>query len=166
MLFPKGLRVQVPPLPPKLFMDVKSELAKNGLNPNNSVVIGSGILGALNLRPINDIDTIVTTKKFDELSSDSHFTKGFNHGREALFADGIELFTIWVIDGKTWYFNDLLKHSVIIDDVRYNSVELLLKVKKSWIAEGDPRRKDVNDIKLMEHYLRSKNPPKLGGFFC
>lgn len=134
-------------------MEIKNKLDGLGLNSDNAVVIGSGILSALNLRESKDIDVIATEGKYKELSSNNRFHKEQNHGREILADDLFEIGTIWNVVGKNWKFEDLLNNSTIIDGVRYNSVEFLLNAKRRWIADGEGRQKDIDDVKLMEHYL-------------
>lgn len=63
---------------------MNSELDVLGLNPDNSVVIGSGILGALNIRESKNIDVVVIEEKYKKLTGNSHFEKAQNHGREIL----------------------------------------------------------------------------------
>lgn len=64
-----------------------------------------------------------------------------------------EIGTSWTVVGKAWRFNDLLDYSTIIDGVRYNTVEFLRDAKRRWIADGEGRQKDIDDVKLMEQYL-------------
>lgn len=133
----------------------KDSLNQFGLTPDNSIVVGSGILSALQLRKSNDIDVIATEEKYKELSSDNHFKEEYSHGRYFL-SDGLfEISTGWTIVGKRWDFNSLLDESTIIDGVRYNTVEFLLNAKSAWVKNGEERPKDVADIKLMEAYLSS-----------
>lgn len=134
-------------------MEIKNKLNELGLNSENAVIIGSGILNALNLRESKDIDVVVTEEKYKELSDNSRFKKEQNHGREILDDGLFEIGTSWTVVGKNWKFNDLLNHSTTIDGVRYNTVEFLLNAKRRWIADGEGRQKDIDDVKLMEQYL-------------
>lgn len=134
-------------------MEIKNKLNELGLNSENAVVIGSGILNALNLRESKDIDVVVTEEKYKEFSDSSRFKKEQNHGREILNDDLFEIGTSWTVVGKSWKFEDLLNHSTTIDGVRYNTVEFLLDAKRRWLADGDVRQKDIDDVKLMEEYL-------------
>src|SRR3989344_4048232 len=139
-------------------MDIKNKLIELGLDSDNAVVIGSGILNALNLREGKDIDVVVTEEKYKGLSDNSRFKKEQNHGREILNDGLFEIGTSWTVVGKTWKFEDLLNHSTIIGGVRYNTVEFLLDAKRRWIADGEGRQKDIDDVNLMEQYLSgSKN---------
>ncbi len=134
-------------------MLILSKLDELGLNPENTVVIGSGILNALNLRESKDIDVVVTEEKYKELSNNSRFKKDHNHGREILADDLFEIGTSWTVVDKTWKFDDLLSHTTTIDGVRYNTVEFLLEAKRGWLVDGDARQKDIDDVKLMQKYL-------------
>ncbi len=133
----------------------KNELIKVGLNSDNTVVIGSGILDVLNLRESGDIDVVVTEEKYKELLNDHRFKKEKKRGKE-LITDGLlEIQTSWTVIGKAWEFNDLLNRSAIIDGVRYNTVQFLLDAKRYWIASGEARQKDIDDVRLMEQYIDS-----------
>lgn len=134
-------------------LEVKTKLDELGLNSDNSIVIGSGILRALNLRESKDIDVVVTGEKYRELSDSGRFKKEQNHGREVLTDNLFEIVTSLTVIGKTWKFDDLLSHSIIIGGVRYNTVQFLLDAKRRWIADGEGRQKDIDDVKLMENYL-------------
>ena len=134
-------------------MKIKSKLIELGLDSDNAVVVSSGILNALNIRESRDIDVVVTEEKYKELSDNRRFVKKQNHGREILDDGLFEIGTSWTVLGKTWKFNDLLNHSTTIDGVRYNTIEFLLNTKRRWIADGEGREKDIDDVKLMEQYL-------------
>lgn len=136
-------------------MNIKDKLEDLAITPDNCVVIGSGVLNALNLRESKDIDVVVTEEKYKELCSNPRFRKEENHGREILTDDLFEIGTSWTVVGKTWKFEDLLSNSIIVNEVRYNKVEFLLEAKQKWLADGDIRQKDVDDVKLMEDYLKN-----------
>jgi len=142
---------------PKLKMHIKSKLDEIGLNSESAIVIGSGILSALGLRKSRDIDLVVTKEKYKELYSKKRFKKQLSHGRELLTDNLFEIGKDWVVLGKTWRFNDLIKHSTIIGGVRYITIEFLLKAKREWLANGDIRQKDIDDVKLMEKYVEHKS---------
>ena len=137
-------------------MDTRSKLTDIGLTQYNSVVIGSGILSALNLRASTDIDIVVPDTEYSRLADKKQFTKRQNHGREILDDGLFEIGTSWGVLGKDQTFDDLQKQSVVIDGVRYVTIEFLLAVKKSWLQDDDVRQKDVDDIELIEKYLKEK----------
>jgi hypothetical protein len=117
------------------------------------VVIGSGILNSLGIRPSRDIDVVTTAGKYKELSRDNLFKKEQRHGREILVGGVFEIRTDWPVIGKTWEYDDLLNQSTIIDCVRYITIDFLLNAKQHWIADGYGRPKDLADVALMERYL-------------
>lgn len=138
-------------------MDIANSLKKIGLDPNNSVVIGSGILNALGIRDSNDIDVNVDNDTYLRFSKDGNFKKSQNCGRDVLIKEHLEISKIWIVLGKDQTLEDLKQHSVIIDGVRYITLEFLLAVKKSWLQENDVRQKDIDDVGLIEDYLQKQS---------
>ena len=133
---------------------VSAKLAELGLNASNSVVIGSGIMEALGIRPSNDIDLVIAGTAYESLKGRGHFTEKTTHGRPIL-DDGIfEIGVAWTVLGQEMELRDLKKRSIIINDVRYITLEFLLAVKKSWSAGDNVRQKDKDDIRLIERYLQ------------
>ena len=133
-------------------MLIKNELDKIGLTAGNAVLIGSGILDALGIRKSKDIDVTVNEDTYRILSADGRFKKANNHGREVLVDGLYEIGTSWGVLGKNQQFNDLFKQSIVIDSVRYITLEFLLAVKRSWLTDTDVRQKDIDDIRLIEDY--------------
>lgn len=136
-------------------MNIKEELEKFNLTPDNSVVIGSGILNTLNIRKSNDIDLVVTENIYQQLSKNDLFHKTENHGQEILASGLLEIGTSWDTLGKILKFEDFLKESVVIDSVRYIKPEFLLAFKRSKLLSNDVRQKDIDDVSLIENYLKS-----------
>lgn len=134
---------------------MKSMLQKLGLNPDNSVVIGSGILQALGIRNSKDIDLVTSQEMFDSLSKSGNFSVTKNHGRNILKDDLFEIGTEWNVLGKSYKFENFLDDSIVIEGVRYITLDFLLKAKKSWINEGSARKKDIEDVKLIEKYIKN-----------
>jgi len=135
-------------------MEIKNKLNEMGLSPDNAIVIGSGVLNALKLRESHDIDVVATPEKYQSLALDDRFERKMKRGREILTSDLLEIMTDWTVLGKTWTFDNLQEHSVVIDNVRYNTVQFLLDAKKSWIKDDDGvREKDLKDVELMEACL-------------
>src|SRR3989344_1534874 len=128
-------------------MNIQSKLDEIGLTPENSIVIGSGILNALNIRESNDIDLVVDESSYIRLSQDPRFKKTENHGKEILADETFEIGTSWTQLGNVWKFENLLDKSVVLDGVRYHALEFLLEVKQSWLKDADVRQKDVEDVK-------------------
>ncbi|MDQ5981273.1 MAG: hypothetical protein QG570_20 [Patescibacteria group bacterium] len=139
---------------------VQNKLAELKLTPSNSIVIGSGILNALNIRESADIDLIVTKEKYYELSKNPRFTIVQKHADiefEVLSDDIFEIGFSWTVINKTWSFSDMLEHSIVIDNVRYITIQFLLEVKQSWLNNNFARPKDIDDIRLIENYIATHN---------
>lgn len=140
-------------------MNIKSHLSEFSLTPQNSIVIGSGILNALNIRESADIDLVVSDDTYKKLLNDSRLELGDTQGMEILKNKIFQIGKGWnVVDAnKIFSFNELLDNSVVIDDVRYITLQFLLKIKKIWIGgthKPHPIEKDERDVRLIEDYLK------------
>lgn len=123
-------------------------LNKYDLNPDNSVVIGSGIMQALGFYQSDDLDITVDVATYKRLKNTGNFQEVEKYGRNTLVAENIEIGTEWGILGGVWKLEDLTKESVVIDGTRYISIELLLRIKQDW-----KRPKDIDHIKMIKSYL-------------
>lgn len=141
-------------------MNFKTNLEKIGLTPKNSVVIGSGILNVLGIRESEDIDLVVSEDAYARLNADGQFKKSETHGREILVNDIFEIGREWGVLAKDWKFDDFMGQSTVIDGVRYVTLKFLLDVKRSWLRDENPRQKDLDDVKLIENYLRATSKVK------
>ena len=117
------------------------------------MVAGSGILSAYDIRESNDIDVVVGEDLYRKLAEDPRFTKKESYGLEVLVDDLFEIRTMWGVLGKDQTVGDLMRESVVINDVRYTSLDFLLRVKRSWLQDENVRQKDIDDVKLIEDYL-------------
>lgn len=136
---------------------LKDKLASLGLSSENSVIIGSGILNALGIRESDDVDVVVGQGDYERLSKDNRFTPGQNYGRSVLLDDTFEICTSWGVLDKEYSLQDFLPETTVIDGVRYISLNFLYRVKKSWLQDDDVRQKDIDDVKLIEEYLKRQN---------
>ena len=115
------------------------------------IVIGSGILDQLGIRPASDIDLAASSdlmKKLSEESSD--WIKKFDDNQRFYFVkdDGsAEVWDGWEFDGQVVSYDDLLDYAVKYDGVRFVDLEFLRKWK-SWRS----REKDVQDVKLIDEW--------------
>jgi hypothetical protein len=140
-------------------MNIKQKLLEIGLSSDNSVVIGSGILQALKIRDSKDIDLVVTENEYEGLKQGgkltTHVTK---YKKEVLKDDLFEIGTSWDVLDKEYKFEDFENNSVVIDGVRYITLDFLYKTKESWLKGGTARPKDINDLELLEEYKnKTKN---------
>ena len=136
-------------------INIKSKLAGLNLLTDNSIVIGSGIMNALNIRPSNDIDVVVSSSTYENLRTSGKFNVETKHGRQILTDSIFEIGKSWSVLGKDYNLTDLLKESVIINDVHYITLDFLLSVKESWLQDENVRKKDLEDDQLIkEHKTR------------
>lgn len=125
------------------------------LDPQNSVVIGSGIMGKLGIRASDDLDLVVKQSDYERLAADSQFHLEVHYGREILVGDKIEIGTDWKVFGEPRDFDKLMENSVVIDSVRYCALDFIYDVKKYWIDRKDsPRAKDFRDLELIDEYRK------------
>lgn len=143
-------------------MNIKALLLNSGIDLDNAIVIGSGILNALELRKSNDLEIIVSEHIYSFLVSNASFVQKERHGRTSLEQGLLNVGTTWTIVGHTWTFETLMDHSVVLDGVRYITVEFLCNAKTSWLLNGEFRQKDKDDIVLMNAYLDKQGSPKCG----
>ncbi len=139
-------------------IDIKQKLSELSLTSENAIVIGSGILNALSIRESHDLDIIVDNETYNRLKLNPRFTVAQPLGIDVLQYDIYEIGTGWNMTdiNKVYYFEELFENSVVIEGVRYNTLEFLLKVKKIWINGNNPREKDKKDVEDIENYLKSK----------
>lgn len=136
------------------------ELLIFDLNPENCVIIGSGILQALKIRKSNDIDLVVTGEKYQELQKTGQFEVKINRNNEILDNGLLEIGTDWFVLGESYDFDKLKKNSVIVSGQRYITLDFLYRVKESWRKDGEARPKDLDDLNLIDEY-RKKNSSSL-----
>ncbi|OGD78474.1 hypothetical protein A2368_00050 [Candidatus Collierbacteria bacterium RIFOXYB1_FULL_49_13] len=134
--------------------NTKEILKTFSLDEHNSIVIGSGILQSLGIRPSNDIDLVVTNDIYASLKDTGKFKVAENHGREILAGDELEIGADWFVLSKSYTFADLAAVSTVIDGVRYISLDFLLQVKQSWVLhDAVVRQKDIDDVQLIQDYI-------------
>ena len=115
------------------------------------IVIGSGILDQLGIRPASDIDLAASSDLMKKLSEESgDWLKKFDDNQRFYFVkdDGsAEVWDGWDFDGQTVSYDDLLDYAVEYDGVRFVDLEVLRKWK-SWRG----REKDVRDVELIDEW--------------
>ena len=115
------------------------------------IVIGSGILDQLGIRPASDIDLAVSYDLMKKLSEESgDWSKKFDDNQRFYFVkdDGsAEVWDGWEFDGRAVSYDDLLDYAVKYDCVRFVDLEFLRKWK-SWRG----REKDVRDVELIDKW--------------
>ncbi len=145
-------------------MNIKALLSEFYLNLDNAIVIGSGILNALELRKSNAIEVIVSEQTYKQLLKNTSFTfkEKERKDRASLDFGLLDVGTVWTIVEQQWTFESLLEHSIVIGDVRYITIEFLCNAKTSLLLNGEFRQKDKDDVVLMNAYLDAQGPSKCG----
>ena len=134
-------------------MNIFEEIQKLGLSANEFMVLGSGILGALGIRPINDVDLLVTSALFDQLKE-----KGWKYEiieiegrpREKISYGSVEAFRDFWWKGGSLEPETAIADAQEINGVRFLPLTTLFEVKKAMARE-----KDLKDVILIEEYLRN-----------
>ena len=115
------------------------------------IVIGSGILDQLGIRPASDIDLAASSDLMKKLSEESgDWLKKFDDNQRFYFVkdDGsTEVWDGWEFDRQAVSYDDLLDYAVKYDGVRFVDLEFLRKWK-SWRG----REKDVRDVELIDEW--------------
>jgi hypothetical protein len=113
-----------------------------GLPLNEIVVIGSGLLDALELRNADDIDLAVSERLFNELARSGEYEQGEKHGERYLLKGDTEIWASW---GRDAPFESLKATAERIDDVMFVNRTSLIEWK---IHKG--RVKDLQDVELLK----------------
>lgn len=115
------------------------------------IVIGSGILDQLGIRPASDIDLAASSDLMKNLSEESSdWIKKFDDNQRFYFVkdDGsAEVWDGWEFNGQVVSYGELLSQLVEYDDVRFVDLKFLRKWK-SWRG----REKDVRDVELIDEW--------------
>lgn len=110
------------------------------------VVIGGGILDALNLRQANDIDLAVSGRLFEELLSREGSEWRLSSAGDHLQQNDVEVWRGWSVDESFDYpFERLRDEAESIEGVMFASRKVVIKYKQQRASS-----KDLNDIALLE----------------
>ncbi len=123
-------------------MNFKERIAELDLPKDSYVVVGSGILGALDIRASNDIDLVVTEEVYRYIKSLA-WEQGFWSDKVVFKKDVFDI-------GNDWYgksAEDLLEQAQIVDGIPYLSLDNVYEWKKT-----NAREKDLRDLKLIDEY--------------
>lgn len=113
------------------------------------VVVGSGILDALNIRKANDIDIAVTPKLHEQLRKTGEFKEDIRYNTIFLLKDGLEIIPQLNWEKYDTTTEEAISSAKIIEGVPFMNLEELIKFKT---ALG--REKDFKDIELIKKYLK------------
>lgn len=111
------------------------------------VVIGSGVLDALDLRSAGDVDLVVSQDVFDSLTSADGWTLGEKHNKPIAQRGDVEVFLSWGNDGIP-NFESLFADSLVVEGVHFADPQFVIDWK-----QGRGTDKDLRDIALLKEYL-------------
>ena len=114
------------------------------LTNDQFLVVGSGILNVLGIRPSRDLDIIVTKVCFDEIASRTGRLGQHQDGTRTLYVGDIEIMDDWFGED----FASLEPRTVDIDGVKYLSLDDVVEYKKKL-----GRDKDLVDLEMVRLYL-------------
>jgi hypothetical protein len=130
-------------------MDIVDRVKKLNLPLGEYVIVGGGILEALEIRATNDVDVAVTPKLFEILRASGEWNEEERYGKLFLTQDNIDIIpTLSWVDYPTSTEEAILS-ATVIDGVPFMNLEELKRFKS---ALG--REKDKADIALIEAYQR------------
>lgn len=135
-------------------MNIIEETKRLGLPFGEYLVIGSGILGALGIREIRDIDLFTTPKLYETLLKEGWKLEEVEISgrmRERLVMGSAEAYKDFYLYDEPQDVYKMIEEAEVIEGVPFMSLPELLKMKQSL-----SRPKDLEDIKLIEKYLEVK----------
>jgi len=133
--------------PPSIIQRVK-EL---NFPPGKYIVVGSGILEALGIRPANDIDIAVTPDLYQTLRATGEWSEEERYGKIFLGKNGVDINPELPWPDYPTSTEEAIASALVIDGVSFMNLDELKRFK---LALG--REKDKADIALIEDYQRRK----------
>jgi hypothetical protein len=137
-------------------MDIFAKLSSLNLPPHEYIVTGSGILAALNIRPANDIDLLVSPRAFAELRDRGWKFELVSVGgiidREKLSFDIFEAFHDFKVSGYDQKIEIGTLMPTVVNGINFLPLTMLREIKL-----GMKRDKDLVDIELIDSYLYQAN---------
>jgi len=133
-------------------MNIIERIKRLNLPMGKYVVVGSGTLEALGIRPANDIDIAVTPDLFKILQKTGGWEEEERYSKIFLKQDGID-----VIPQLSWSDYPITTEMAIASALLINGVPFmnLEELKCFKLALG--RQKDMADIALIENYQQERN---------
>ena len=144
-----GVEVRVLSSAPVIIMNIIQEVKKLKLDPSDYIVVGSGLLSALNIRRTSDVDLVVSQAIYEEYKAKGWDEKMWPKGDPTISQDIYEFGTDWGDDKNILTLEDLLSDRLVIEGVNFVSLQRL----RYWkLTKG--REKDLADVALIDNYLK------------
>lgn len=132
-------------------MSIIERVTALGLPLDEIVVIGSGLLDALQLRVSNDVDLVVSESVFERLKSTEGYIYSLKYGEQRLEKNDLEIWRTWGNQPDETY-EMLRRNGVEIAGVWFCSPDMIIRHKE---ARRTP--KDIRDVAMLREYVQ-KNP--------
>jgi hypothetical protein len=129
---------------------IKDRLASLGIDSAEPVIVGSGILDIVGIRPSSDIDLLVSKETFYKIANSGHEISQRPDGSEKIEINDVELMYEWY--GKE--VSGIAMKTTVIDGLKFMSIEEV----RSWKVLFN-RKKDQADILLIDKYLENHHKP-------
>jgi hypothetical protein len=137
--------------------DIFDQVQSLNLPLGKYAVIGSGVMSAYGIRTHRDIDLVVTQDLYKELKKRGWQTKQINSDFEVVISGIAEASPKMVtLDKYQPNIESLIYNADIIDGVAFTKLGDVVDFKK---ALG--REKDINDILLIEDFLKKYPTPHI-----
>lgn len=136
-------------------MNIFEEIEKLNIPKDEFVVLGSGILSALGIREAEDIDLLIKPELFEKLKNDGWYYEVIEiegKPRDMISKENTQAFKDFWWGKETLSPEEGIARSHKINDINFISLQTLLEYKKTATRE-----KDVQDIILIEEYLKNNN---------
>lgn len=111
------------------------------------VVIGSGLLDALELRKANDIDLVLSAELFAQLVKQPEWHVAVKNVELVIRSSDTEAFLSWRRDGRP-NFGELYNGATVIDGIHFANPQYVIDWKRMSASD-----KDLRDIALLEGYV-------------
>ena len=136
-------------------MNIFEELEKLSFPKDQFTVLGSGVLGALGIREIGDVDLLIKPELFEKLKQngwDYQVIEIEGRPRDMISKGLVEAYKDFWWEGGAFGPEEGIKRAENINGINFIPLKTLLEVKK---AMG--REKDIQDVVLIEEYLKNNN---------
>ena len=130
-------------------MNIIEKVRELNFPPGEYVVVGSGSLEALGIRPARDMDIAVLPELFARLQATGAWEKEVRYGKTFLKKEGIDIIPKLSWSDYPTSTEEAIASAMIIDGIYFMNLKELRKFK-----EALGREKDFADIALIDAYLK------------
>jgi len=127
---------------------VLDDLAELNLPSGKYMVMGSGILDALDIRPAADVDLVVSDDVYSHLRETGWHDRVASNGSTGIEQGVFQAYNRWSDETVIKTLDELLVDAEWVNGVPFNS---LAKLSLYKVRRG--REKDLADLELINRYL-------------